>query len=260
MLILALLEACGFGPSEPAKDQLATNEPVVDKEPYPTGMKLISGDVANHPELSDENVPPFYIDETEATNAAWDSYQTVHSSPERAKYIAEMEKLKKSMTIKVFSEVYAGPEFFGPNQPAINVNWYEAKDFCEAQGKRLLEGNEWEKAARGPQGYDYGTHSGTLNHGEAHYQNESEIVHATIDVKSFLPNGYGIYDMTGNVAEWVLEDEAEPTDKDVRGGSWADASPENLTASVRLGIFDGPEVRRRLIGLRCAYTPQDSKK
>ncbi|MBI2340880.1 MAG: SUMF1/EgtB/PvdO family nonheme iron enzyme [Deltaproteobacteria bacterium] len=141
------------------------------------------------------------------------------------------------------------PEFAGPNQPAVFVTWPEAKAYCEAQGKRLPTGEEWERAARGPQGYEYGTHSGTLNHQEAQYcsvseavhaTNESDVVHAAVDVKSFQPNGYGVYDMTGNVWEWTLEDYQEHGTKGFRGGSWyiifpaTSPRPTAATASPRV--------------------------
>ena len=213
----------------------------------PAGMKLISGAVANHPELSD--VPPFCIDETEVTNPPLDSYQIVHPSPERARFLAE------------------GPVFAGPNQPAVFVDYPEARAYCQAKGGDLPTGDQWEKAARGPQGYEYGTKSGTLNHGEAQYYNESGVVHGTVDVKFFPPNDYGVYGMTGNVWEWTLEDYPQYGAKGLRGGSWFNVNPDLLAASYRLNVNPGARINN--IGLRCAVPTaplygvapsQDSKK
>ena len=254
----------------------------------PAGTKLISGNVAGYPDLNDE--PPFCIDETEATNAQYDSYEAAKSGAKfeliashgsatsvvaRGDDAATLRRqggqlitndstvtgveVKSVVPSTERTDLLVGyPAFAGPNQPAVFVDWHGAKAYCEAKGGTLPTGDQWEKAARGPQGYDYGTESGTLNHQEAQYWNDSDFVHATVDVKSFPPNGFGVYNMTGNVWEWTLDGYSQYAAKGLRGGSWLNGFPDVLAASLRYNDF--PEIRDDDFGFRCAVSPQDSKK
>ena len=89
------------------------------------------------------------------------------------------------------------PRLNKPEQPAVGVNWYDAKAYCEYRGKRLPTEAEWEKAARGPSThiYPWGNEfdSAKLNYGKNH--------DATMPVDAY-PEGasyYGVYNMAGNV-------------------------------------------------------------
>lgn len=95
------------------------------------------------------------------------------------------------------------PRLNKPEHPVVGVNWEDAKAFCEYRGKRLPTEAEWEKAARGPKAnlYPWGNEfdSAKVNYGKNH--------DATMPVDAY-PEGvsyYGLYNMAGNVFEWVSD-------------------------------------------------------
>jgi alpha-tubulin suppressor-like RCC1 family protein/formylglycine-generating enzyme required for sulfatase activity len=98
------------------------------------------------------------------------------------------------------------------NQPAVNVRWLDAKNYCQWAGKRLPTEAQWEKAARGstPGPYPWGTQALTCTLANIHISdpyNPYYCVGHPVDVGSY-PSGaspYGIRDMIGNVREWVYD-------------------------------------------------------
>ncbi len=115
--------------------------------------------------------------------------------------------------------------------PVVAVNWKGAKSFAEYYGLDLPTEAEWLYAASGGNNYEYGTADGTISSSNANYG--SNIDHP-VDVGSYPANPFGLYDMCGNVAEWVLdwmgeypegtyhnpEGPANATNRRVAGGSW----------------------------------------
>lgn len=164
------------------------------------------------------------------------------------------------------------------DHPVNCVDWQEALDYCEWQGKRLPYEAEWEKAARAgtlsryPWGQEVSCEQAIVDDGVTMGSVPGEPDGCGEDhtwpVGSRAPNALGLYDMHGNAGEWVmnwyaadalkqyaagnLRNQAESPRKVLRGGSWDENKP-NLRSSFR---NTKPPLSGRSpygsIGLRCA--------
>jgi formylglycine-generating enzyme required for sulfatase activity len=95
------------------------------------------------------------------------------------------------------------PRLNKPQQPVVGVNWIDAKTYCEYRGKRLPTEAEWEKAARGPHGnlYPWGN---DFDSSKANYDRHHDAT-MPIDAHPEGASYYGVYNMAGNVFEWVAD-------------------------------------------------------
>jgi formylglycine-generating enzyme required for sulfatase activity len=195
----------------------------------------------------------FYIDKYEVTNALYEKCVSAG--------VCKPPVAKNSQT---HANYYGNPDF--GNYPVTYVNWYMSKSYCEWRGARLPTEAEWEKAARG-------TDRRTYPWGEGHscdFANYgyNTCLRDTTAVGSYEKgkSPYGVYDMAGNVLEWVnsqyqpypyrADDGRESPNgtgsRVLRGGSWSEAQDRIRSANR---FYNDPQSAQPIIGFpgfRCA--------
>ena len=150
------------------------------------------------------------------------------------------------------------------NYPVTDVTWQQANDFAAFAGGRLPTEAEWEKACRGPGGYNYPWGNAYPTRDRANYH---EYFGGTTPVEKFSAKGnsaYGLADMAGNVWEWTssqyrtypyaVDDGRENQEEDAlrvqRGGAWMSPDDAYLRCAARIGV--SPSRRQNSIGFRIA--------
>jgi len=109
---------------------------------------------------------------------------------------------KTEVTQAAYARMTAGKDpshFKGPRNPVEQVSWTEAKAYCQAAGMRLPWEREWEFAARAGTRSKY---AGAAKPSDVAWYAENSGS-KTHPVGGLKPNAWGLYDMLGNVWEWV---------------------------------------------------------
>ena len=159
--------------------------------------------------------------------------------------------------------LYWQPELDRSEDPVVGISWQDAAAYALWAGTRLPTEAEWGYAARG----------GSM-HGKYPWGDKPDTSYANfksfgiLPVKSLKPNGYGLYDMIGNVWEWCSDwyesgacdrykrgDLAAPksgSSRVLRGGSWSYDNPGHFRCAYRND--HGPSARDGRLGFRVART------
>ena len=132
-------------------------------------------------------LPAFWIDKYEVTNEEFMEFSIANSYPGEGaakgsdwRMFATMEKL---------------------NVPVVYITWNDALEYCKSKGKRLPTEQEWEYAARGPNGYNYPWGNEWASGRSMTHESGREAVDIGLFTEDVSP--FGVHDMLGNVQEWT---------------------------------------------------------
>lgn len=191
------------------------------------------------------SVTPFSIDKFEVSNAEYRTFLSELPPDQRQEMTPDSTIWEEARSRSTWEEYFRNSEF--DDYPVVGVTHQQAKRYCQFNSKRLPTEAEWEYAARGDlvgsiypwKGYEprnnQGRYLANYNPDRGGYAADGYAFTAPGD--AYPPTSWGLYHMSGNVAEWVRDkyhpsyselSDFNPIYQDpeedryvVRGGSWA---------------------------------------
>lgn len=227
-------------------------------------------------------VSPFFMDKYEVSNVEYRKWVSALRDPYATTFLPDttlwwaMSSVGR-FKVTAMSDCFRNPSY--DNYPVVGITWAAADSFARHHGKRLPKEAEWEYAARGGIGqreFPWGDlpwgKNGEFRANFRPYQGDfiADGYVYTAPCHCYWPNGFGLYNMAGNVAEWCWDDysptayrrvspndplflyppgEKEHPDKVVRGGSWA-SSVYFISCGTRGHAH--PDSQFLTVGFRCA--------
>lgn len=237
-LYLALL-CCSTAVSQKSDDQMVL---------IPEGTFVMGKNTSFPSDWQPEHslkINSFYMDSKEVTNKQYYDF-----------CVATKNAFPQFWGMKEFK---SGTDF--PDYPVVGISYFDAEKYAKWSGKRLPTEAEWEYASRGGmigKNFPFGDQidSAKVNYGGKYK--------GIVKVGSFPPNGYGLYDITGNVWEWTSDYYSDnyysvsPAEnpkgpergrfKVIRGGSWH-SGPMCVQTYYRNGL--SPSWLDFAVGFRC---------
>jgi formylglycine-generating enzyme required for sulfatase activity len=287
-IFLTIIFPVVFSACKTAAPEVSENASAPDGMIFINGGSFAMGDADGMPFESTVHtveLDSFFIDEHEVTVAEFAKFVGATN------YKTEAEKFGWSAVFDFDSGAWRrvdGADWRHPegknsaakeNEPVCQISWNDAAEYAKWAGKRLPSEAEFEFAARGGlagKKYAWGDElnpDGKFlgNWWQGTFPDKNTVADGFLSrapVRSFAPNGYGLYDMTGNVWEWTNDwfDEnyyaASPkknpqgaaggTEKSIRGGSFLCA--ENFCSNYRVAgrSRSTPDSGMNNLGFRCA--------
>ena len=247
-----------------------------------TRLGIDASEVENFARIFDVRVPQLFRDELPKHEVTLDAFyldRYLVTDAEFSRFVDSNPQWKASrlpahLDNGNYLKHWQGSNRLDPNShhPVVNVNWYAAVAYCRWTGKRLPTEAEWEYAARGGHQVLFPWGNQPAERTRANYRGAG--LHATTPVGTYPANPYGLFDMAGNVWEY-LADEWHPypsiaqtnpiaggdrfergtaflqvkTRRVIRGGSF-EGDPINLWVAYR--DSHPPDGSRPFVGFRCA--------
>ena len=261
LICLILLFCWLLLPSWAARAQNTLEAQGIRFRHIPGGVYVLGSPLNEWGRYDDEAKPhkvslkPFYISVTEITNAQYGRFLKATG------YKAPLYWQDKNLD--------------APNQPVVGVTWFDAVAFCKWLTKatgapcQLPTEAQWEAASRGGmvgQPYPWGSQAPNAD-GVYRANYHTDLPGATgyrftAPVGKFHPNGYGLYDMAGNVSEWC-QDRYVPVRHGgpfqpgvlrlLKGGSWISGARDLRNAARQSAP---PTYADGYIGFRVVRLPQ----
>lgn len=208
---------------------------------YPVTNAEYYNFLEKHPEWKPEKVKPIFAETGYLRH--W---------PEQVNSIEDLEKIA--------------------NQPVVNVSWFAAKKFCESEGKRLPNVDEWELAALASKDAAVGSDDPDFYQYILDWYSRPSGS-SLGEVGSTFKNYYGIYDMHGLVWEWVLDFNTALITGESRGDNSLDknlfcggaaagaADPNDYAAYMRYAFRASLDANYTIgnLGFRCAKDVNDEE-
>jgi formylglycine-generating enzyme required for sulfatase activity len=211
--------------------------------------EFLMGDGEDEP-LRQVYVDAFYIDKYEVSLSQYAKFLEAHGGVRDGEYWSAADAARYR------------------DLPVFGVSWRDADAYCRSLGKRLPTEAEWEKAARGVDGrvYPWGNEQPDSERANFAKGGGKPFTDGLATVQSFESGAspYGVYNLAGNVSEWVADWYAESfrtgdtrnpkgpesgTGKVLRGGGWYDGV-QALRSTKR--YFANPDIASDDRGFRCA--------
>jgi formylglycine-generating enzyme required for sulfatase activity len=251
------------------------------------GGVFLMGERGNPGEPHVVFVPSFHLAAFEVTNREFRLFLAdAHGYDDRANWTAAGWAWRSTGVSQATARLTPADEryarFGRDGLPVVLVSWFEAAAYGRWLTRRMGGGRwrfrmpteaEWEKAARGPDGFDYGLGM-ALSEAQSPLYNWRKNPGATVTLvgldetrRSYRPNRYGVFHASGNAREWTQSvfhrlnaahpwrdddrnDEETPGFRVTRGGSWYSASAVRLQLAYREEFQ--PELTSDDLGFRIA--------